>query len=102
MFCFLDRSRPCKLVLSIAAPRNARVNITLVARFYVVQYSSTVGTVISIRTVVSNMAALTDFTTNPGMFGAIVEQNNDGKFHVRYVSQAAFAVAVNSSQKTSR
>lgn len=70
------------------------------ARFYVAQYSSTVGTVINTKAV-SNKAALIDFTANPGKFGAIVHQNNDGKFQIRYVAQAQFAEVVNFSQKTS-
>ncbi|KAJ6119137.1 hypothetical protein N7523_003417 [Penicillium sp. IBT 18751x] len=94
-----DDAGRMKALASIEAPPNARVDVTPVARYYIAQYSSTVGTVINTRTV-SNKAALIDFTANPGQFGAIVTQSNDGKFKVRYVSQAAFAAAVSSPLKT--
>jgi len=85
------RIRP---LASIAAPRNARVNISPVLKYYIAAYSASVGTVIN-TSVVSKDAATIDFGGNPGKFGAIVNQTNDGKFTVQYVSQAVFALTVN-------
>jgi hypothetical protein len=59
-----------------------------------------VGTVINTQTVTKKAAEI-DFSANPGKFGAIVNQDNNGKFSVRYVSQAAFVRTVNSAQKPS-
>jgi len=85
------RMRP---LASIAAPRNARVNISPVLKYYLAAYSATAGTVIN-TSIVSKVAATIDFSGNPGKYGAIVNQTEDGKFTVKYVSQAVFAMTVN-------
>lgn len=77
----------------MAAPRNAMVNIAPVVKYYIGAFSSSVGTVIN-TSVTSRNCAVIDFTGNPGMFSANVNQDSNGNFTVTYLPHASFAMAM--------
>ena len=54
--------------------------------FYLGVFDLSTGTVIDISTI-SKTAAKIDFSANPGLFGAIVTQDQSGEFHVKYTCQ---------------
>jgi len=88
---------------SFAAPRNAKVNIAPVVKFYVAAYNAVQGTTIDYQSVSKN-AGIIDFSSGAGRgnFGAIVVQDEYGAFTTNYVSQAQYSDAVSAAQINSR
>lgn len=72
------------------APRNGKVNILPVTKFYISSYDYTTGTIIDTSTVANEWATI-DFSSNPGLFGATVKQLSNGEFTVQYYNQSAFS-----------
>ena len=80
------------------APRNATVSIAPVTVYYLASFDSAVGAVID-TSIYSTDIATIDFTKNRNMFGAVVKQDEFGKFDVKYHSSpASFEKAIAASR----
>ncbi|MCJ1310014.1 hypothetical protein MMC25_003675 [Agyrium rufum] len=75
-------------VASFEAPRNATTNIKPIETYYISAFSASQGTVIDWKSE-SRDAAKIDVSAHPRQFGAIVTQEQNGLFTVKYTTTAA-------------